>query len=134
MTAVKIPVRTSKPTEMVDITARVSEAVRRSGVSEGLCTVFVAHTTAGVTINENFDPDVRHDFLGALERMVPLASPDYRHDEGNSAAHVKASLVGSSATVIVAAGRLQLGTWQALFFCEFDGPRSREAWVKVMAG
>lgn len=115
---------------LVDITARVQAAVDASGVRAGVCTVFVPHTTAGVTINENADPDVPHDILLALRTMVPNL-PGFRHGEGNSAAHVKASLLGSAATVLVEDGRLRLGTWQGIFLAEFDGPRTRKVWVRV---
>lgn len=127
----KLPIRTHRQAELIDITAQVREAVTHSGVTDGLCVVFVAHTTAGVTINENADPDVPIDLLVALDRMVP-ENAAYRHSEGNSPAHVKASLLGSSATVIVQGGRLQLGTWQGIFFAEFDGPRSREVFLQVV--
>jgi secondary thiamine-phosphate synthase enzyme len=119
---------THQRTEFVDITAEVAKAVAAMGVKDGVVTVFVPHTTAGITINENADPDVTADMAAALDRMVPW-SAGYRHGEGNSAAHVKASLMGSSVRVIVSGGRLQLGTWQAIYFCEFDGPRSRKVLV-----
>lgn len=99
------------------------------GLRDGVVTVFIPHTTCGVTINENADPDVVTDMLAALERMVPWQA-NYRHGEGNSAAHLKASLMGFSAQVLVAGGRLQLGTWQGIYLCEFDGPRTREVWVR----
>jgi secondary thiamine-phosphate synthase enzyme len=121
-------VSTHQRTEFVDITGEVSKAVTAMGLKDGGITVFVPHTTAGVTINENADPDVTADISAALDRMVPWEA-NYRHGEGNSAAHVKASLMGSSVRVIVSGGRLQLGTWQAIYFCEFDGPRSRTVWV-----
>jgi len=111
-------------TEMIDITAQVQEALRASGLSEGSCPIFVPHTTAAVTINENADPTVREDILKVLNQIIPWDA-GYRHLEGNSAAHVKATLVGASQTVGVEKGRLQLGTWQGIFFCEFDGPRRR---------
>lgn len=114
---------------MLDITERVQQAAAALGVADGLVTVFVPHTTAGVTINENADPDVVHDMLAQLETMVPWNQPFYRHGEGNSAAHVKASMMGSSARVPVQGGRLKLGRWQGVWFCEFDGPRTREVWV-----
>lgn len=98
------------------------------GIKDGVVTVFVPHTTAGVTINENADPDVMQDVEAALERAVPW-NGGYRHGEGNAAAHVKASMMGSSAQILVAGGRLRLGTWQGIYFCEFDGPRSRHVWV-----
>lgn len=123
-----ISIRTRRHTEFVDITAEVRDAVAELGIKDGLVTVFVPHTTAGVTINENADPDVVADMTAALERMVPWEA-GYAHGEGNAAAHVKASLMGSSVRVIVEGGALRLGTWQAVYFCEFDGPRSREAWI-----
>ena len=126
-----IDVRTGSRDEMVDITAEVASAVGESGVAEGMATVYVPHTTAGVTINENADPSVVHDMLAALDQAVPWRQGFYRHGEGNSAAHVKSSLVGCSARVLVGAGRLVLGTWQGIYFCEFDGPRSRRAIIAV---
>jgi secondary thiamine-phosphate synthase enzyme len=122
---------TRSRTEMVDITAAVERQVRASGVRAGLCLVFVPHTTAGVTINESADPDVRTDLLKALEAMVP-ADAGYRHAEGNSPAHVKASLMGSSVLVPVSGGALQLGTWQGIYFAEFDGPRRRRVLVTFL--
>ena len=124
-------VQTPDKDAMIDITPRVQEAVRQAGLAEGLVTVYVPHTTAGVTINENADPDVVHDVLGALDRAVPWRQGFYRHGEGNSAAHVKSSLVGCSTAIPVSGGRMVLGTWQAVFFCEFDGPRSRRVVVCV---
>jgi len=115
---------------LVDVTARVQAVVDQSAVRAGLCTVFVPHTTAGVTINENADTDVQHDILLSLRRQVPEL-PEFRHAEGNSTAHVKASLMGSSVTVLVEDGRLQLGTWQGIYLAEFDGPRTRKVWVRV---
>ena len=129
--AVTLTVRTSTHTEMLDITARVQQAVRESGVRSGICTVFVPHTTAAVTINENADPDVKRDMMMKLGKIVPWED-GYRHYEGNSAAHLKASLFGFSEQIIIEDGRLQLGTWQGVYFCEFDGPRSRKVMVKVM--
>jgi secondary thiamine-phosphate synthase enzyme len=126
-----IEVRTRSHESLVDITADVERIVAASGVAGGICVVTVPHTTAGVTINENADPDVRADILMALRRAVP-DSLDFAHTEGNGPAHVKAALVGSSATLIVESGRLKLGTWQAVYLCEFDGPRTRRAWVQVM--
>jgi secondary thiamine-phosphate synthase enzyme len=125
-----LDVRTGSRTEFVDLTATVQEVVRDSGVSEGLCHVFVPHTTAGVTINENADPSVKADILMVLNKLISDKEP-YRHLEGNSPAHIKASLVGPQLTVLVSGGRLLLGTWQGIFFCEFDGPRSRRVHVKV---
>jgi len=118
---------------MIDITGEVRRIVRESGVREGVCRVFVPHTTAAVTINENADPDVPRDLLAALDRIVPW-NDGYRHGEGNAAAHVKSSLFGASESVFVEEGDLVLGTWQALFFCEFDGPRTRRVLVKVLSG
>jgi secondary thiamine-phosphate synthase enzyme len=126
-----IEIRTQAREEIVDMTAEVGRLVAASGVMDGLCAVFVPHTTAAVTINENADPDVKADILMALRRAVP-DSLGYEHAEGNSPAHVKSSLVGQSVAVIVAGGRLQLGTWQGICFCEFDGPRTRQAWVQVV--
>ncbi|MEW6332864.1 MAG: secondary thiamine-phosphate synthase enzyme YjbQ [Thermodesulfobacteriota bacterium] len=119
--------------EMIDITARVAEAVRRAGIRDGVCHVFTPHTTAAITINENADSDVPRDMLTVLDRIVPLSGA-YRHAEGNTAAHVKASLLGASQTVLIKDAGLVLGTWQALFFCEFDGPRTRKVLVGLTAG
>ncbi len=116
-----------------DITRRVQEAVTKSGVRDGLCVVYCPHTTAGITINENADPDVVRDLLLALNRTFPDRA-EFRHVEGNSAAHLKAVAVGSSVTVIVRDGRLLLGTWQGVWFCEFDGPRRRSVQIKVLEG
>jgi len=125
------PVRTSRQTEMIDITSSVEEMVRKTGVKQGVCVIYVPHTTAGVTINENADPSVPEDILMILNRIVP-AQDRYQHGEGNSPAHIKAGLMGFSQTVFVESGKLVLGTWQGIFFCEFDGPRSRKVYVKVM--
>jgi secondary thiamine-phosphate synthase enzyme len=126
-----INIMTKAREEFVDLTAEVERLVAASGAKSGLCVVTVPHTTAGITINENADPDVRADMDMALRRIVPDALP-YAHGEGNSPAHIKSSLVGSSVTLIVEGGRLRLGTWQGIFFCEFDGPRTRNAWVQVV--
>jgi secondary thiamine-phosphate synthase enzyme len=123
-------VRTSAQTEFVDITRSVQEAVKKTGIEDGICIVFVPHTTAAVTINENADPSVVHDMIMELNKIVPFKDA-YRHMEGNSPAHIKASLVGCSEIVIVESGKLVLGTWQGIFFCEFDGPRNRKVHVKV---
>jgi len=125
----QIVLKTRSRTDFINIDREVAEAVRAAGLMDGLVTVFVPHTTAGVTINENADPDVLADMETVLDRMVPW-SGGYRHAEGNTAAHVKASMMGSSAQVIVSGGELQLGTWQSIFFCEFDGPRTRNVWIK----
>ncbi len=126
-----IEIGTKKREEIIDLTGEVSRIVAAAGRGEGVCLVFVPHTTAGVTINEDADPDVKADILLALRQAVPAALP-YAHAEGNSTAHVKASLVGSSVSVIIAEGRLRLGTWQGIYFCEFDGPRTRQVWVKIV--
>jgi secondary thiamine-phosphate synthase enzyme len=126
-----IDVHSRGRSEMIDITAEVAEAVAESGVDEGVATVYVPHTTAGVTINENADPSVVHDLLAALDAAVPWRQSFYRHGEGNSAAHVKSSMVGCSVQVLVRGGEPVLGTWQGVYFCEFDGPRSRRAIVAV---
>ncbi len=117
--------------ELTDITERVRGMLFSSGIRSGICQVYTLHTTAGLTINENADPDVRTDILEALNKMAPWRN-GYRHTEGNSAAHIKAMLTGSSVTVPVHEGRLVLGTWQGIFFCEFDGPRTRTVIVNVM--
>jgi secondary thiamine-phosphate synthase enzyme len=123
-------VRTGAHTQFLDITQKVQSAVDGLGIKNGTVTVFIPHTTAGITINENADPDVTSDMAEALERAVPWRS-SYKHCEGNAAAHVKAGMMGSSVRVIVEDGRLQLGTWQAIYFCEFDGPRSRNVWISL---
>jgi secondary thiamine-phosphate synthase enzyme len=124
-------VRTSARTEFIDITRSVQEAVKKTEMADGLCIVFIPHTTAAVTINENADPSVVHDMVMALDKIV-LSQDQYRHLEGNSPAHIRASLVGCSKTVFVESGKLVLGTWQGIFFCEFDGPRNRKVHVKVV--
>lgn len=126
-------VRTTRRIEMIDITPEVAAAVRESGVERGIAVVFTPHTTAAVTINENADPDVPADILAKLAELIPERGA-WRHVEGNSDAHLKSSLVGASETVIVEDGRPVLGTWQSLFFCEFDGPRSRRVYVTVVPG
>ena len=126
-----LTVHTSARTDLRDITAEVAAAAARTRLVDGVCLVYVPHTTAGVTINENADPAVRADIAATLDRMVPWDGP-YRHSEGNSAAHVKASMVGFSVMVPVSGGKLALGTWQGIYFCEFDGPRSRNVYVQVI--
>lgn len=123
-----VHINTRKRTEFVDITADIRKTVSDLKLSDGAVTIFVPHTTAGITINENADPDVTRDMAAALDRMVPWEA-GYHHSEGNSAAHVKASMMGSSVRILVQNGQLQLGTWQSVYFCEFDGPRSRHFWV-----
>jgi secondary thiamine-phosphate synthase enzyme len=124
-------VRTSRQNEWLNITAQVQQAVASSGVAEGICVVFVPHTTAAVTVNENADPDVPYDVGLALDKISPDRR-EFRHGEGNSAAHTKSSLVGPSLTLIVSGGRLLLGTWQGIWFNEYDGPRGRKVHVRVM--
>jgi len=128
-----LQVRSSKQTELIDITRPVAEAIQKTGVKEGLCMIFTPHTTAAVTINENADPSVPKDILMELNKIVPFEDR-YQHPEGNSAAHIKSSLVGCSRTLFIESGKLLLGTWQGIFFCEFDGPRSRQVHVKVVKG
>jgi len=125
-------VRTSAQTEFIDITRSVQEAVRKTGVDDGICIVYIPHTTAAVTINENADPSVVQDIIMELNKIVPFKD-SYRHMEGNSPSHIKASLVGCSQIVFVESGKLILGTWQGIFFCEFDGPRDRKVHVKVLS-
>ncbi len=127
MEVLNVPTRSR--THFVNITSDVQAAVQRLGIDEGVVTIFVPHTTAGVTINENADPDVMADIELVLDRVVPWTG-GYAHYEGNTAAHVKTSMMGNSLQVIVESGRLALGTWQGIYFCEFDGPRSRKVWVK----
>jgi secondary thiamine-phosphate synthase enzyme len=124
-------VSTRGRTEMVDVTSQVDAIVRQSGVANGSAVVFCPHTTAAITINENADPSVVHDVLMALDKILPRSDPGYRHSEGNSDAHCKSSLVGCSEQVLIQDSRLTLGTWQAIYFCEFDGPRSRRVIVQV---
>ena len=126
-------VRSSKQTELIDITRPDQEVVQKAGVKDGLCVIFTSHTTAAVTINENADPSVPRDILMELNKIVPFEDR-YQHTEGNSSAHIKSSLVGCSQTLFIESGRLLLGTWQGIFFCEFDGPRNRQVYVKVVKG
>ena len=128
-----IDLTTSKHSEMLDITAQVAKLVP-ARMEEGLCCVYSRHTTAGVTINENADPDVLADILSFLEESVPWRKSIFRHSEGNSAAHIKSSMMGFSQVIPVEKGRLCLGTWQGIYFCEFDGPRSRKVQVKFLQG
>ncbi|NLI13454.1 secondary thiamine-phosphate synthase enzyme YjbQ [Pelotomaculum propionicicum] len=127
---ITIDLRTKQRTQLVDITAEIERIVSQSGVKEGTVRIFTPHTTAGLTINENADPTVVEDMLMELNKIVPL-NDGYRHLEGNSAAHIKSSLTGASLSVFITGGRLLLGTWQGLYFCEFDGPRQRQVLVKV---
>jgi secondary thiamine-phosphate synthase enzyme len=129
----RLEFQTRKRSEMIDITAPVQEEVARSNVKSGLCVVWVPHTTAGITVNENADPSVRRDILATLERLVPTEG-DFRHSEGNSDGHVKSTLCGRDVTLIVEDGALVLGTWQGVFLCEFDGPRRRSVLVRTLEG
>ena len=133
MRIIRDTIRTRDRCEMLDVTAHVQQAVRTSGVGDGMAIVYVPHTTAAVTINENADPDVKHDMLLKLARLFPRDESGFRHSEGNSDSHLKTACLGNSATVLVEDGRLQLGRWQGVYLCEFDGPRDRELWVKVVA-
>jgi secondary thiamine-phosphate synthase enzyme len=117
---------------MIDITSEVGRVVEESGIQDGQVTVYTPHTTAGITINENADPDVVHDILLTLEALIPQNQPGYRHGEGNSDAHVKSSLIGCSRQILLKDGRMVLGTWQGIYFCEFDGPRRRNVIVQIM--
>jgi secondary thiamine-phosphate synthase enzyme len=128
----RFDVQTQKLNQFVEITDQVRRSVRAAGVRDGLCVVYCPHTTAAITVNENADPDVVHDMLDWFDRAVPRQQPGFRHAEGNSDSHIKASLVGSSATLIVAEGELLLGRWQGVFLCEFDGPRTRQVYVSTV--
>ena len=136
MTVARLEIRTAAACQLVEITSAVRDAIRASGVAEGTALVWCAHTTAGITVQENADPDVSRDLLLVLENAVPrrAARGEYLHGEGNSDAHAKAALVGTSVTLIVEKGVPVLGTWQGVFLCEFDGPRTRTVAVKVLAG
>lgn len=129
----RFPLRTGRRKELVDVTDRIQAAVARLGIGEGAALVFVPHTTAGVTVNEGADPDVARDLEGVMGRLAPAEGP-YRHAEGNSDAHAQALLAGPSCVLPVEGGRVRLGTWQRVFFCEFDGPRDREVWVQPLPG
>jgi secondary thiamine-phosphate synthase enzyme len=124
-----LSVTTRNRSEMIDITSKVEEELKRSGLKDGVCFLFVPHTTAGITINESADPSVATDIQAMLNKLIPWEG-SYRHLEGNSAAHIKSSLIGNSVIVFVESGHLKLGTWQGIFFCEFDGPRSRKLYIK----
>ena len=129
-----LDVKTRTRTEFVEITSRVRQVVKDAGLRDGLCVVYCPHTTAAVTVQENADPDVVHDMLLWLNHNIPKNVPGFRHTEGNSDAHLKSSLIGPSVTLLVEDGDLVLGTWQGVYFCEFDGPRSRTVHVKVVGG
>jgi len=126
----RLSIQSTKKEEMIDITADVRRIVRESGILRGICHLYVPHTTAGMTVNENTDPNVKLDILAQLEKAVPREGK-YRHAEGNAAAHIKSSIIGSSQAIFIENGKLVLGTWQAIFLCEFDGPRSRNILIKV---
>ncbi len=128
----KISVRTHQRTEFIEISHQIQQVVTESGIKNGVAYIWVPHTTAGITINEHADPDVARDILKELNKVIPFED-NYAHLEGNAAAHIKSSLVGCQTNVLVEDGRLALGTWQGIFFCEFDGPRHRNVWVKILA-
>jgi secondary thiamine-phosphate synthase enzyme len=123
-------IKTTARIEMVNLDRLVQQAIMESGVKEGICVIFAPHTTAAITINENADPDVQEDIIKELSKLIPYSS-HYSHTEGNADAHIKSSLVGASANLIISGGRALLGTWQSVFFCEFDGPRNRKLWIEV---
>jgi secondary thiamine-phosphate synthase enzyme len=129
--SVKLVIKSRSRSEMINITHFVQDEISRSGITDGVCIVYVPHTTAGITINEGADPSVCDDILNKLTRLVPK-NENYSHSEGNSDSHIKASLMGSSVTVIIANNSLVLGTWQKIFFCEFDGPRTRDIYIKFL--
>jgi len=126
------PVKTRQRSEIVDVTAAVRRLVQRMRVTDGMVILYVPHTTAAVTINENYDPDVKSDLLKKLEALIPKNESYYQHDEGNSDSHLKTAIVGNSATVLIERGDLVLGRWQGIYFCEFDGPRDRELYIKLL--
>jgi secondary thiamine-phosphate synthase enzyme len=127
----KLQIRTPDRVAMIDITHQVQQTVSNADFKDGLCFINIPHTTAGITINENADPDVERDIIMELNKIVPFQD-NYRHMEGNSAAHIKSSLVGPTVSILVEEGRLQLGTWQGIYLCEFDGPRTRQVWIKLL--
>ena len=129
----EISVKTSSRVELIDITHLVEKVVAESKIKSGVCTIYVPHTTAAVTINENADPSVRKDIIAELNKIVPFYD-NYSHLEGNAAAHIKASIIGPSQTILVNGGSLVLGTWQGIYFCEFDGPRTRKVIIKIIEG
>lgn len=126
--------QTARRDEMIDITRKVASIVAREGIQNGLAVVYCPHTTAGITIQENADPDVKHDILMRLNEVYPWEHPKYRHAEGNTASHLKALTTGTSQTILINGGKLALGTWQGIYFCEFDGPRTRHYHVKLIEG
>lgn len=128
-----LTIQTKQRDELVPITDQVQAYINQSTIQSGLCTLYVPHTTAAVTINENADPDVARDILLAVDKLIPFHDPDYQHFEGNSASHVKACFFGTSETLIIENGQLILGTWQGIYFCEFDGPRTRKLHIKIQS-
>lgn len=129
----RLSLKTNSRVDLIDITEKVQAAVTKSKAKDGVCFVFCPHTTAGLTINENADPSVRRDIVNTLNKMIP-AGAGYAHSEGNSDSHIKSSLFGSSLTIFIEGGQLALGTWQGIYFCESDGPRTREVWIKILEG
>lgn len=129
----KINIKTSRRIDLIDITAEIQRVVAKSKIKNGICFIFCPHTTAGLTINENADPSVRRDMMNTLNKLVP-ENAGYLHTEGNADSHIKSSLFGSSLTIFIQDGQLAFGTWQGIYFCEGDGPRSREVWVKIIEG
>jgi len=127
----RIPIKTNTQNQILDITIHIQKVVDESGITDGICYIFVPHTTAGITINENADPSVKNDLLMELDKTIPFRD-NYAHIEGNSAAHIKASLMGFSENIMISKGRLVLGAWQGIYFCEFDGPRTRSLYVKII--
>ncbi len=128
----ELSVKTHTHSELVDITGQVQAVVAKNKVKDGVCLIFIPHTTAGITINENADPDVKRDMLMKLDKVIDWKDSNYRHSEGNSAGHIKASMMGFSQSVIIQGGKLQLGTWQDIYLAEFDGPRTRRVWIKII--
>jgi len=128
----KISVKTNSRIELIDITEKIQAIVAKSKVKQGICFIFCPHTTAGLTINENADPSVRRDILQALNKLVP-ANAGYSHSEGNADSHIKSSIFGASLTIFIEDGQLAFGTWQGIYFCEGDGPRSRQVWIKIQS-
>ncbi|OGC78266.1 MAG: hypothetical protein A2145_05095 [candidate division Zixibacteria bacterium RBG_16_40_9] len=129
----KLEIKTGSRTEVIDITDKIQKVISDSKIKSGICIIYVPHTTAGITVNENYDPSVRVDILEALEKIAPL-SARYKHTEGNADSHIKTSMVGSSTTLLIEDSKILLGSWQGIMFCEFDGPRNRKLVVKIIAG
>jgi len=129
----KLEIKTSSRSEIIDITDKIQKVISDSKIKSGICIIYVPHTTAGITVNENYDPSVRIDILDYLEKIAPL-SARYKHTEGNADSHIKTSVVGSSATLVIEDGKILLGNWQGIMFCEFDGPRTRKLVIKILEG